>query len=446
MESALFEEILLGDFPGFEMAGDRKTALKTLKIAGLLDEAIPADRQGILSLRQKIYQAITNLSGNNMETPKAPGKDDDSVLVPGQWYFKPVPISKGKHGIQEKLVSALIECECRLLMGALHSYLRDENKREDAIYFGSLAIRKWSDYLQQSVSASPEIRITQTYLFAILCDLSERLREKEWEGVDYVTPDWIREIFPSSDQFGSLIYPTITFTNLRLLRISLKPREEWKEQFIDLTSEIMDLIHQNRDYPQVIQELTGSLAVVERAIFLMEYQAPFLKGNPEKIANEGFMNEWIMDLQNDLQDEEINRIVHALQRTDTTLQRLPEYDTLNDEWSGIYEIRRMVYSHWSDQNAIDNSGKIPVRSKPGEKHKNGSEERKYSDTDEWAKKFANQYLTKKQVKDIFHITSNDVFVAFVERHSLTYHEVSTHHHLFDRSEVMELFEKIKRKG
>lgn len=447
MESELFEEILLGDFPSVKKAGDRKASFKPLKITRLFDEVIPADREGILKFRQEIYKAITTSSGTNREIPKAPGRDNDPILAAGQWYYKPAPISKGKSGMKEKLLSLLIECECMLLMGSLRPYFRNENRKEDAAYFGSLAIRKWSDYLQQAVAESLEITIAQKYLFAIICDLSERLREVEGKAADYMAPDWMQEIFSLSEEFRSSVYPTLTFTNLQLLLISKKQREGWKEQFADLLSEIMDVIHQYRGDPQVIRELTESLGAVERAVFLMEYRAPFLKDNAQKIANPEFMEEWMENLFKELRDEpaakETERVLHALQRTDTMLQRVPGYDLMNDEWSGMYEIRGILRSYWSDRDKMDKSTKIPVESSV--EPPDDSEKRNYSDTDEWAEQFANQYLSKDQVKRIFNIDDNDTFIAFLDRHGLSYHEVSKQNHLYDRDEVMALFEKIRRK-
>lgn len=448
MESELFEEILLGDFPDFTKVKTVKTWPGVLKAGKLLDVPMPADRKGVLSFRKKLFEMITTLTGMKREIPAAPATQTDPVLHPDNRYYKPVlPVSSGSEKLAERLFCRLTECESSLLLGSLLPFLSEEKDNEDAVYFGNLAIRKWSDYLNQTSSGERRKYVLRHHLFAMLCDLSERLRESNEDTADSFSIDLIRNFFSNKYDTTKPVYPTNEFTNVRLKRISRESEEIRKERLVGMLTEMASLLQENPDDPEVVRDLSESISSIEQALILLELKVPLLNDHPEKIGEPEYRKERVSDLKRDLTKEltpgDFGQIVHAVDRIDAILQSIPGAETVNKKMNVFSDVREIIRSVQAVHEYLLKDQPSPPD--PGTTVNAGNGEKR-STNDELAGEIANQFLTKDQVKEIFNLNSNDTYKEFLDRHKLNYLEVSTHNHLYYRSEVMKLLEKIKKRG
>lgn len=446
MESELIEEILLGSFPSEAVIEEGMTGRKNMQAVNLLKETVPTERQKVLSLRKKLINILSSgSSGKPSLHPlfAPPGYAADEILHPDRWYFKPVNSASQTGRLWQQVLSMLITCEVMLMAGSMVTRLSGAaTPEEDRLYFGNLALRKWNDYLKLSRKGSSAIRLARHSLFALVLDFSERLRRTEAVQADFYAPEDLKEWFPGEYETGVPVSPTAEWAALKLKRVADRPAGQREDILTGLMTRCMSFYMAHHEKTDTASELTGCLAMLERALFLIFLNPPFLKDYPEKIADAEFTRQWIQEeFKSHTGKDDLLKTLEALERTQFRMHSMPDSEMLKEKLKGssdvqilLHTLKTTPFSSFSD--AENASGKRNIKNQPDHPEKDEQQG--------LVQGLKDTFLTKDQVKEIFNINSNDAFNAFADRHKLTYHEVSTHNHLYYKEEIMDILNKIKK--
>jgi len=437
MESELFEHILYRkpseqDFKGYKRTGGFP--------AGMKAENLPGLRKDFFRYRKELLD-YWPVDGDSVEWQGPDGTGPEwERLVPEENHFFTYETPRALNRACS-YIKLLIECESRRMLTAVAAFSK-LNER-DCLYWVTLSLRKWSDYLAEvnsQIEGSSRnddfsqfmLTVLELHLMALVCELSERYAHLPLP--DFYTPE---TIYPGlldkpEPDINPLKATPAWFENRALKLIS-------EQDTGNSLNRLLVEIQSNKNTENYLPLLRVQF-LLENAFFLVLYKASFIEHSPGKLEEPEFTADWISGIRRDCLEEA------EFERLKENIIQLHKTAGLMNKLFGLYQ--QHVHDGYPSSEAMQFVREI-INAETGSLTKLAGGEVKSTEpvsateniSIPYAQHLKNRFMTTQEVEGALRIGHRNTLKTFLERTEFRYVEISSQNKLIYREDVDEFIKK-----